>query len=314
MFRRTFRRTGRKSASAIQVFTKSKSAAPQDARERTLRAILGRDLLRHTQQNRTLCVRATPRRAFSLQERLENQQMRAWVCTSLFSLAYLFVFVAMVKVAQPFAERQLNDLAQVVAESERPRAPIVDRNGQVLAQDLPSFSLYANPRVLRKPTETARALTRIFPELGLTALTERLNSDKSFVWVRRHISPRSYEAVLALGEPGLEVIRDRRRGYPLGGLAPHVVGITDPDRHGLSGMERAFDEPLARFNRASGFVFGSAGAARPQRRTATGVVAVFGQGRFRGGCGRDERGDFGNDFFARLRPEPPRPYQRSDRV
>ena len=301
----------RKSSSA---FTKSKSAAPQETlktHEPVLRAILGRDLLRHspithtpshsrsqsksqskshstlqgashstlqsTSQGISLGTsqgasrgisqgasqgislgtsqsvsqsrpRKTPRKNFSLQAQLETQQVRIWVCTCLVGLAFLFVFAFMVKVTQPFAEPAVRNLARVVAESERPRAPIVDRNGTPLAQDLPSYSLYANPRILRNPQNTVRALTQIFPNLEAESLTRRLSGDKSFVWVQRHISPRSYEAVLALGEPGLEVIRDRQRSYPLGALAPHVVGITDPDRHGLSGIERAFENRLTDSN------------------------------------------------------------------
>ena len=268
-----------KSRSSIR-FTKSKSAAPQNSHkthEPVLRAILGRDLLRHSsaRPNRERSRERPPTRTFirkhtaargagsspapaqvhlpvrkslSLQARLETQQMRVWVCTCLVGFAFLFVFAFMVKVTQPFAESELRQLAQVVAESERPRAPIVDRNGKPLAQDLPSFSLYANPQIIRNPQSTAQALTQIFPSLEIASLTRRLQSDKTFVWVQRHISPRSYEAVMALGEPGLEVIRDRQRGYPLGALAPHVVGITDPDRHGLSGIERAFQDRLADSN------------------------------------------------------------------
>ena len=53
------------------------------------------------------------------------------------------------------------------------------------------------------------------------------------------------EAVNALGEPGLAIDREPDRLYPQTTLAAHVLGYTDIDGHGTSGVERAFDGQLS---------------------------------------------------------------------
>src|SRR5690606_38411847 len=72
----------------------------------------------------------------------------------------------------------------------------------------------------------------------------RLASGKSFVWLKRNLTPRQQYEINRLGLPGLMFQDEERRLYPLGPLAVHVVGYTDIDRRGISGIEQAMDEEL----------------------------------------------------------------------
>lgn len=124
------------------------------------------------------------------------------------------------------------------------RADIVDRNGELLATSLATSSLYANARVILDPAEAAQKLLTVLPELKYDEVLKRLQSDKVFVWLARHLPPQKQAEVLRLGIPGIYLQKDQRRVYPHGELFAHVLGYTDIDNQGLAGLERKFDGQL----------------------------------------------------------------------
>lgn len=124
------------------------------------------------------------------------------------------------------------------------RADIVDRNGVILATSLPTASLFADARLVPDPERTARALNRILPEKSQAELLAKLKSNKQFVWLKRHLTPRQQMQINSLGVPGLNFRREQRRFYPHGALTAHAVGFTSIDNQGLAGIEQSFDEML----------------------------------------------------------------------
>src|SRR5262249_43391049 len=133
---------------------------------------------------------------------------------------------------------------RVVTEPAPSHADILDRNGNVLAATLDSPSLYANPKQIVGATEAANKLVRAFPTLGAAEVYAKLNSGKSFVWIRRHLTPAEQYDVNQLGIPGLDFEHEERRVYPDGGLTSHVVGYTGIDNAGFAGVERGLDGVL----------------------------------------------------------------------
>lgn len=137
-----------------------------------------------------------------------------------------------------------------VLRGEVSRGEITDRNGELLAANLVTWSLYADPKMVIDPEKTAARLVRLFPELDRRELMERLKpSEKRFVWLRRHLTPNEYQDVIGEGLPGIGARKDRRRVYPHGALAAHVIGYADVDNHGIAGIERQFDGRLRRGER-----------------------------------------------------------------
>jgi len=130
------------------------------------------------------------------------------------------------------------------AGSERDRADILDRNGELLATSLSTASLYANPKLILDAGDAAAKLAKALPGTSEKELARRLATDRSFVWVQRNLSPRQQFAVNRLGIPGLFFQRDERRVYPHGALTAHILGFTDIDNRGLAGLEQSYDERL----------------------------------------------------------------------
>ena len=124
------------------------------------------------------------------------------------------------------------------------RADIVDRNGIVLATSLPVVSAFVNPHLVIDPQDAARKIVSALPDLKYDEVKGKLESDKTFVWIKRGLSPREHDRVNRLGIPGLDFQPEERRIYPQGTTAAHVVGYASIDNTGLGGIERYFDRQL----------------------------------------------------------------------
>ena len=124
------------------------------------------------------------------------------------------------------------------------RGDILDRNGEVIALDLTTTSIYANPRVIHDKEEVSQKLAKIFTDLKYKEILQKLSSDKSFVWIKRNISPKDELMLNNEGIPGLYFLFGKRRAYPQGALFAHVVGYVGLDGDGLLGAEKSFDKVL----------------------------------------------------------------------
>lgn len=124
------------------------------------------------------------------------------------------------------------------------RADITDRQGELLATTLETYSLFAEPRRIWNPRETAQSLATIRPELDVNDLEDKLSRDLAFVWIERGLTPKEKQKVFELGQPGLKFRTESKRVYPRGELAAHVVGFTDVDMQGVAGTEKALNDRL----------------------------------------------------------------------
>lgn len=125
------------------------------------------------------------------------------------------------------------------------RGDIIDRNGVLLAVNLATASLYANPKIILDAKEAAEKLHRALPELPYKQLLQDLKSQKTFVWIKRNLTPKEQYAVNNLGIPGLFFERGEKRVYPHGALLSHVLGYVGIDGRGLAGIEKQFDQRLS---------------------------------------------------------------------
>lgn len=181
------------------------------------------------------------------QKALERMRLRLFCVGVVFGLCFLSISGRLFEVAvlrdNPKAEITSIDDYRAL-KPRYARADILDRNGEVLATTLATASLYANPRQIRRPVEVAEQLAKILPDMNEKDMAKRLSSGKTFVWVKRHLSPRQQKQVNDLGIPGLEFESEFKRIYPHGNLFSHVLGYVDVDSKGISGIEKSFDEQL----------------------------------------------------------------------
>src|SRR5690606_6253860 len=122
------------------------------------------------------------------------------------------------------------------------RPDIIDRNGEVLATDINTASLYAEPRRIVDADEALEKLLTVLPDLNIEQTYNRLQSDAGFIWLRRQLTPRQQQAIMQLGIPGIGFRSEKRRFYPGGPTAAHIVGLVNVDNKGIAGMEKYVDD------------------------------------------------------------------------
>ncbi len=200
-------------------------------------------LRRHTAGEALPPIRR-PRREGDAARRLETGRGRVALASLVFAIAFAGLGVRLVDVALLSASHAPEVARRAGTNTNEQRAVILDRNGIILATTLRTYSLYADARQVPNAMAAATHLVRILPNLKHAKLLRQLKSNRRFVWLRRHLTPDQYQSVNSLGIPGLYVRVDKRRVYPLGRLASHVLGFTDRDNSGLAGIEKFFDERL----------------------------------------------------------------------
>jgi cell division protein FtsI (penicillin-binding protein 3) len=133
--------------------------------------------------------------------------------------------------------------AAVQPVGEGHRADLVDRNGVLIARDLPVSDLYATPADFWDIEEAARGLSSV-TGADIARLREVFAPRDGYVLVARAVTPDTRAEAMRLGLPGLFFEEGTKRFYPNGRVVSHVVGQVDPDGNGISGLELGLDEML----------------------------------------------------------------------
>ncbi|WP_373895932.1 stage V sporulation protein D [Virgibacillus natechei] len=130
---------------------------------------------------------------------------------------------------------------------ESDRGNILDRSGDVLAENVSAPSVMVVPRQIENPEETAE---RIADVLGLSVdeaygyLTENENIVRIHPEGRK-ISENQEEALRTLNIDGIYLAKDSKRHYPYDDSLAHVLGFTGIDNQGLMGLELYYDDNLS---------------------------------------------------------------------
>ena len=129
---------------------------------------------------------------------------------------------------------------------------MVDRNGNVLVVSATSYIVCADPRAV---SDEALFLDTLVPVLSLdreTALKKLRDKTKGQVILKRQV-PREtvdqlrtlkQEAAEATGLKALTFEEDASRWYPYGEMLSQVLGLTNVDSAGQSGLEKQYDAAL----------------------------------------------------------------------
>ncbi len=125
------------------------------------------------------------------------------------------------------------------------RGKITDRNGNVLASSVPVKAIWAIPDdVLQAPPDKLRTLARLL-DIGEAELRKKLDSDRSFVYLKRQVENDVADRIVKLGIEGVHTRKEYKRYYPEGEVMAHVVGFTNVEDVGQDGMELAAQKSLA---------------------------------------------------------------------
>ena len=177
-------------------------------------------------------------------------QFRLYVLCASFVIAFVAIGgrMGMMAATQPVEPRASAPGAEIIAQ----RADITDRNGRILATNMTTYALYADPRIMVDPGNAAEKLAALFPELDAKTLERRFTDGRSFMWIRKVLSPEQMQQVHEIGDPGLLFGPREMRLYPNGTLAAHILGgssfgaegVRSAEVIGTAGIEKAMDARL----------------------------------------------------------------------
>ncbi|MCA0344213.1 MAG: penicillin-binding protein 2, partial [Proteobacteria bacterium] len=182
--------------------------------------------------------------------RRKQARQRVAIMIAIFSAVYLVIGGRLLQygLSEPVVSASIGGNVNAVAS----RPNIVDRNGEPLATDLHMVSLYADPRRIVDADEVVEKLALVIPNLDWGDVHRKLRSSTAFQWLRRQLTPKQQADILALGIPGIGFRPEKRRFYPGGATASHIVGHVNVDNQGLAGMERYLDQQGLADLRAAG--------------------------------------------------------------
>lgn len=125
------------------------------------------------------------------------------------------------------------------------RGLIMDRRGIPLAVSTPMDSVWINPKLFQPTKKQILQLAHILNLTPESLYKKRAqNKNKSFIYLKRGINPVLSDQITQLNIKGLQIQREFRRFYPSGEAAAQLVGFTNIDDQGQSGLELSYNSIL----------------------------------------------------------------------
>ncbi len=175
-----------------------------------------------------------------------------WVRIRIRLIGLCFI-VAFVLIAARAFELQVLSHKELEARAERQRQRIIpltpqrgtifDRNGEEVAVSVEVDSIFVDPTRVSDPPRVARALAAAL-SLPYAEVLAKVESPRSFAWIKRQVSLREAAAVRELGLAGVGFTREHRRFYPNSEIGAQVIGFTGLDPGGLEGVELQYNAAI----------------------------------------------------------------------
>ena len=123
------------------------------------------------------------------------------------------------------------------------RGNIYDRRSKPLTRNIIKYSFATYPAKVRNKTKLANNLSNYF---GRTPkyYKDKLEKNKNFTYLERNLSKAESSPILDDIPDGLIIERDSHRFYPNSNVGGQLIGYTDPDNFGLTGIEKQFNDYL----------------------------------------------------------------------
>lgn len=128
------------------------------------------------------------------------------------------------------------------------RGTVFDRHGSELAMSVPAVTVSINPKLIENGPATVQILDDLFDladDKVAELLAEIESKDRGFVFVRRQADADIGDQLAAMKLAGVNVDRESRREMPGGDTGRSIIGRTNIDGVGISGLELQYDDRLA---------------------------------------------------------------------
>lgn len=164
---------------------------------------------------------------------------------------FLFAFVLILGKA---LKVQLFDRAELIERSRSQvfreitvypkRGNIYDRNGNPLAINIQTYSIFTIPKNLKNLKSSLKKLARAVPSITYSDLLSRTKGRERYTWLARKIQLTKKQVQKVKEIKGIYIDSVPKRLYPNHEVASQVLGFVGIDNVGLAGMEYLFDKEL----------------------------------------------------------------------
>ncbi len=180
---------------------------------------------------------------------IKDKQFRIKIVFIGVVLLIVFIFFRIIYI-QVFDYNKLNKLATSLWQRNLPitadRGRILDRNGNILATNITTTTLYVVPNQIMDKEDTANKLATIL-NVSYDDILKHLTKRTSLEKVNpegRQLNSDVADKINELNIDGLYLMKEAKRYYPYGTLLSHVLGFVGIDNQGLSGLELKYDDYL----------------------------------------------------------------------
>lgn len=172
---------------------------------------------------------------------IDKCKQRIIAIAVIFFVAFITVNIKLIEVSKPLKAKDYSNKAIKINSK---RGDILDRNGNIVAVSMPSWSLYKNKNEIYDKENTVNVLLNLIPELNKNKLKKILTEDKNFQYIARHLSPNIAKKINKIGEPALNFEKEYLRVYPYNEEISHIVGYVGTEKDGLAGVEKKYNDIL----------------------------------------------------------------------
>ena len=123
------------------------------------------------------------------------------------------------------------------------RNDIIDRNGVLLSRNVTAYHAAIKPNLIKDKKKFLVKIKLALPEVDSKKLLKNL-SQKKYFYLKKRLTDIEREKLWKLGEKGLIFEPFQTRVYPQANLYSHIIGQTDYDNYGISGVENYYDQYL----------------------------------------------------------------------
>ena len=123
------------------------------------------------------------------------------------------------------------------------RGNIFDKNGDALTRNVAHYTISINPSKVNDKVALAKDLQSITGR-PIEYYLKKLNSDKNFEYLERNLKYDIRESKLQ-SKYSINIEKNYRRTYPHGSIASQILGYTDTEDKGISGIEKDYDKFLS---------------------------------------------------------------------
>ncbi len=160
-----------------------------------------------------------------------------------FSFFFLILIFSIKIIFISFQNLNLNESIKYKNNFNSMRSDIIDRNGIILSRNITAYHAAVKPKLIKDKKKFLVKVKLVLPDIESKYLFQNLNHEKYF-YLKKRITEIEREKLWKLGEKGIIFEPFQTRIYPHSDLYSHIIGQTDYDNYGISGVENYFDDYL----------------------------------------------------------------------